>query len=427
MQEDISSSKIVLIKDNVIKEIREQYIIDLLKQDLLSSGEEQSIAEFYNQYGVITEQIKKVLDPIEPKILSDDVDTCYLAYQNVVVALTKTEIAHLDYKDLPGMIWDSQIIDRDFGEEDGTAVFQQFIQNCASNNYDTIRSVIGYCVHSYKDPSNSRAIILQDKEMYAGDADGGTGKSLITNAIGKIRRSVKKDGKQIGKNPDRFFYQDYEEGVKIIVIDDINVDFTLETIFSSLTEGLKVEKKFKNSRFINFSESPKFMITSNHPVKCKPGASSERRKFEVELSDYYGLDHTPLDEFKHRFFDEWSAEEWFKFDEFMIGCVQLYLIYGLIDYDKSHLKEKQKIQLTSQAFHLFYSSLSLDKELSIKVMHRKYKEAEGSESQHMFTKYLKRYSRICGQKFIGRRSNGNDLFKIETIRKNENTTVKVML
>jgi hypothetical protein len=50
-------------------------------------------------------------------------------------------------------------------------------------------------------------------------------------------------------------------------------------------------------------------------------------------------------------FDDWSNEEWQKFDNFMIQCVQYYLKNGLQVQKHKNLEERKYITETSQEFH----------------------------------------------------------------------------
>ena len=79
------------------------------------------------------------------------------------------------------------------------------------------------------------------------------------------------------------------------------------------------------------SETPKILITSNYVVKGGGGNAEKRRKIEYEVSSYFKEVQTPLEEFGHRFFDDWDKTEWVKFDNFMVKTIQYYLKRGLIE------------------------------------------------------------------------------------------------
>ena len=53
-----------------------------------------------------------------------------------------------------------------------------------------------------------------------------------------------------------------------------------------------------------------------------------RRRWELELSQYYNSKKTPLDEFDKLLFDDWDKEEWLRFDNYMLSCLQKYIKNG---------------------------------------------------------------------------------------------------
>lgn len=127
---------------------------------------------------------------------------------------------------------------------------------------------------------------------------------------------------------------------QIILFDDVKQGFQFERLFSVVTEGLTLEKKNKDAIKIPFHKSPKISITTNHIIKGT-GNSFIRRKWELELTQYYTEVQTPLEEFGRYLFGGWDQDEWCQFDNYMVYCLQLYLRNGLI---KSVLKN-QKIKL----------------------------------------------------------------------------------
>ena len=90
-------------------------------------------------------------------------------------------------------------------------------------------------------------------------------------------------------------------------------------------------------------------ITTNYAIKGK-GASFERRKWELELSQFYTKDFTPLVEFGKLMFGEWNDNDWCQFDNYMIKCLQLYLDKGLLKSDFVNLKTRKFSAETSHEF-----------------------------------------------------------------------------
>ena len=120
-------------------------------------------------------------------------------------------------------------------------------------------------------------------------------------------------------------------------------------MFSVVTEGLTLEKKNKDAIKIPFHKSPKIAITTNYAIKGA-GNSFARRKWELELHQHYTKKYTPQDEFGRLFFGDWDDDEWCVFDNYMIGCLQLYLKEGLIQSEFVNLKIRQLSAETSHDF-----------------------------------------------------------------------------
>jgi hypothetical protein len=125
--------------------------------------------------------------------------------------------------------------------------------------------------------------------------------------------------------------------------------FDFERLFSVVTEGLTLEKKNKDAIKIPFSRSPKIAITTNYAIKGA-GNSFARRKWELELHQYYNKNFTPLDEFGKLMFGDWSDDDWCEFDNYMIGCLKNYLRTGLVKTEFVNLKIRQ---LSAETCHEF--------------------------------------------------------------------------
>jgi hypothetical protein len=121
-------------------------------------------------------------------------------------------------------------------------------------------------------------------------------------------------------------------------------------LFSLITEGITLEKKNKDAIKIPVKKSPKILITTNYTVGGI-GGSFERRKYEVELSSYFSANHSPLDEFGLMLFDDFDINEWCRFDNFMINCLQFYLKNGLVKHSFHNLKTRKFINDTSFDFY----------------------------------------------------------------------------
>lgn len=232
----------------------------------------------------------------------------------------------------------------------GECDFQTFIQNISGGTDERIKSMystIGYMMHGYKNLSYCPAVILND-EVISDNPEGGTGKGLFMKALSQMKKLVVIDGKAFNFEKS-FAYQLVSADTQILCFDDVKKYFDFERLFSVVTEGLTLEKKNKDAIKIPFSKSPKIALTTNYAIRGK-GSSFERRKWELELSQYYTKEFTPLVEFGKHFFAEWDDDEWCQFDNFMIECLQMYLDMGLL---KSSFVNLELRRLSAETAHEF--------------------------------------------------------------------------
>lgn len=345
------------------------------------------------------------LDSVNIDMKQDSIDKCYLYYKNKVVEVSKDGIKLLDYIDLDGFIWKAQIIDRDYVETDSTeCVFSKFIWLIAGKDkhkYNSLRSIIGYLLHSFKTSANNKAIILND-ETISENPNGGSGKGIFWNALSYMKKVNSLDGKQFSFN-DQFKYQTVSPDCQVLVFDDVKKSFDFESLFSLITEGITLERKGQMAIKLPIYKSPKILITTNYTIGGV-GGSFDRRKFEVEFSAHFSANHTPLDEFGHMLFDEWNDLEWHKFDNFMIECSKYYLTNGLIQHQFNNLKERKLIKETCYEFWDWVNDGALP--INARIIKGNKKQEFMNEYQDYnklhtktFTRWLKAYAFYKGYEF----------------------------
>ena len=325
--------------DNFINWIDSNRIKDIVKIDLVSQGHIDVWDVMARNTSYFSREYLSMLDTTSVKYKRDTRNESFLYYKNYAVRTTKDTIDLLEYNEIDDLIWGNQVIDRDIEiNDESEGVFKTFIWRLSGEDKDryfTLKSVIGYLLHSYQNDSKPKAIIFND-EMVSDDVpNGGSGKGLIHKAIGHIKNIVVEDGKRFDPKG-QFAYQKVNKDTQIFLMDDVSRNFSFESLFSIVTEGMTVEKKGKDAFTIPFIESPKLSITTNYTVKGE-GASFLRRVFEVEVANHFNDRHTPEDEFNHQFFSEWDEDEWQKFDNYMIRCIQYYLKNGLVESNKVNL------------------------------------------------------------------------------------------
>jgi len=384
--------------DSFINWIDTNRIKDIVKKDLISQGYIDIWDEMASNTRYFTKEYLNMLSTIDVKYKTDTKNESFIFYKNYAVKTTKDKIQKIPYSKIDNLIWRKQVIDREIQLKDNSeGVFKSFIWFVSGQDverYYTLKSVIGYLLHSYQNDAKPKTIIFNDEMISDDIANGGSGKGLIHKAIGYIKNVVVEDGKRFDPKG-QFAYQKVNKDSQIFLLDDVPPNFNYEFLFSVATEGMTVEKKGKDAFKIAFKESPKLSITTNYTIKGD-GPSFKRRVFEVELANYFNDKHTPEDEFKHQFFNDWDKEEWAKFDNFMIRCIQYYLKNGLVESKKVNLDFRKLKNEVGAEFLEFMDGLDLtDYKIDRKELrdnfNNAYKNVARYNTAQKFNKKVKKY------------------------------------
>jgi hypothetical protein len=342
----------VKVTNNLIDHTSEKEIKDYVLAHLLDIDDISIYNYFADNTRFFKEEFLSLLSTIDIYFIEDTKDASYLYYKNCGVKVTKDEIIPIDYLDLGGYVWKDHVIDRNFNLCSVTenCDFKKFVSNINGSDASrakSMESTMGFLMHGYKNLSFCPAVILND-EVISDNPEGGTGKGLIMSALGKMKKLVVIDGKSFAFEKS-FAYQLVSADTQILCFDDVKKHFDFERLFSVVTEGLTLEKKNKDAIKIPFSRSPKIAITTNYAIKGA-GNSFARRKWELELHQYYSKAFTPLDEFGKLMFGDWNDDDWCEFDNYMIGCLKDYLRTGLVKSKFVNLKIRQ---LSAETCHEF--------------------------------------------------------------------------
>ena len=347
----------VRVTNNLIDHTSEKELKDFILTYLLGIDDFSVYNYFAEHTKYFREEFLTLLSSIDVYFIEDNKETAYLYYKNSAVKITKDKVTMIDYLDLGGYVWKDHVIDRTFALCDQTPCdFRTFVSNICGNDdsrINSMRSTIGYLLHGWKNLSYSPATILND-EVISENPEGGTGKGLFMNGLAQMKKVVVIDGKSFNFEKS-FAYQLVSADTQILCFDDVKKAFDFERLFSVVTEGLTLEKKNKDAIKIPFSKSPKVAITTNYAIRGK-GTSFERRKWELELTQHYTKDFTPLVEFDRLMFGEWDDAEWCQFDNYMITNLQLYLESGLLKSEFVNLKIRK---LSAETCHEFIEWLGI--------------------------------------------------------------------
>ena len=342
----------VKVTNNLIDHTSEKEIKDFVLTHLLELDDIGVYNYFADNTRFFKEEFLSLLSTIEIYFIADSKESSYLYYKNCAIKISKDGVTTLDYLDLGGYVWKDHVIDRNFNLCSVTdrCDFKKFVSNINGGDPSRVRameSTIGFLLHGYKNLSFCPAVILND-EVISDNPEGGTGKGLLMSALSKMKKLVVIDGKSFAFERS-FAYQLVSADTQILCFDDVRKHFDFERLFSVVTEGLTLEKKNKDAIKIPFSRSPKIAITTNYAIKGA-GNSFARRKWELELHQYYTKEFTPLDEFGKLMFGDWNDDDWCEFDNYMIGCLTNYLRTGLVKSKFVNLKIRQ---LSAETCHEF--------------------------------------------------------------------------
>jgi hypothetical protein len=351
----------------------------------------------------------------------DTASRAYLYYRNAVVVAAKDGPELLPYAELPGLVWAEQLVDRDFTvlsqEEIEAGEFFTFLWNLADKKPERLRALLlflGYYLHGYKDPSNPKVGVLLDEGMGPdGQANGGTGKSLLFEALRQLVPVVAIDGRGFDPRNSKEL-QEVKDSTRVVFFDDWGAHLPFDRLFVFATGTLVVDRHYLGKQSYPFEDSPKFGITTNG-VLTGQGGSHDRRRYEVEVSAYYGPHRQPRDEFGHNLFTKaWSAEEWARFDALMVHACCLYLgTGGRLDAPTSvGLEQRRLVAATSAGFVAFMDAQLRGQKLYRSTLISEFRVAEGyteaAFTPEKFGRWLSAYKKLStdfqqGQEAAGHR------------------------
>lgn len=410
----------VRIENNCLDEVKVSHMKDFVRSHLkkIESGDRAYNRMLENSGKYFGEELFEHLEAKNEKIIRDTKDTCHFFFKNHIVQVGGDgQIKFIPYSESNGLIWKNQLIDRDFKLTKEKGDFETFTFNAVGRDvhrFNSLKSVIGYLLQTYKNPSFAKAVILCDEKI-SDNPVGRTGKSRIGEAIGKLRKRIFVDGKKFNGD-DKFSFQQVELGSQLIDYNDVKKNFPFERLFSIITDDMTTERKRMDAITIPFSDSPKVLISTNFTIKGV-GDSYRDRMIEVEFSDHYNADHKPVDDFGKLFYDEWDEEEWSRFDNFMVGCAAYYLQNGIIESTPINTIKRKIMEITGEDFYDFVSStIEMGAEYIKATLHGefilKYPNSRNVDIR-AFKRYLKTYSDYMNLVLAVRSSNGNEIIKID--------------
>lgn len=324
----------------------EKYKNKLLTNCFITQGE---------LYLITKKGILGSLPKLELKHYKDSKKTVRLFYENGIIKITKEKItieSFSKFKKVNKYIFQEQIINRKIEiKKSKKSDFENFLRLATSNktHFYSVCSAIGYLISSYKNPSLAKAIIFTDTlSQIKNKAYGRSGKGLIIKAISKIINIVDYNGKITDLVNDRFAFQNIKVYTSLIVFQDVVKGFNFESLFPILTDEMSVERKHKEKINISYSNSPKVALTTNYTLPNNTDSFKDRKHLVV-LNNFFNARNKPEQHLKRLLFD-WNKKNYIRFDNFMIGCVQLFLQKSLIIYENTEHQKELLINNTSLKF-----------------------------------------------------------------------------
>jgi len=178
--------------------------------------------------------------------IADTDDTAYKFFTNGIVVIKNDSIELKDYESIKGYVWYDSILPFDINVDDPEGNMDSgdaysFLMDITKDNDDleALMSLIGYLVHTYKSPTNSKAVVIYDSNVSLTNPSGGTGKSLLCRMIGEGVKSKFKNGRRIDLN-NRFALSDVTIDDNLVTFDDIPENFQTDRLFPDITGDMVI-------------------------------------------------------------------------------------------------------------------------------------------------------------------------------------------
>ncbi len=410
--EECSTSK---IQDYLLKTAKDQSIWQL-------ESTEKRLLEaelIHKRSSLFTHKYFSNLRVMKKPMIKDGVDYSLIPFKNGILKIEKDIIQLLDYNDYHFNIWKDQVIDKNFEFNEGESDFEKFAKNISGTNdkrFESLQSAIGYLVYSFKNSSIQKAIVFSDEVINIyGEPEGRTGKTLIGKAISQVRNIAEFDGKSFSTKAG-FAFQKVTPSTQILFFNDVVHNFNIEQLFTVISDGIEINKKFKDPITIPYQDSPKVLITTNYSVLGR-SASYRDRMFEIALVPYYSDTHKPIDDFGKPFFsNEWDSKDWNKFYSFIVRSVQLFLKKGLLSFENEMIQKKKNLQEFGVELYEYFNIIKPRINYYKKDLYdgfRNYTENRIQIPQITFTKRLQQYAESKGWEIETHESNGKSFIEFK--------------
>lgn len=352
-------------KDEIAK-----FILDIHKKYSSQSN------DILNKLNIaINRHIKKethvvgILPPFQLKEYRDPKGITRVFFRNIIRKVTIREIiteSYIQFAKSKAYIDASKIIDFDYditkadANESDIRKVDEHITN-DNKHLLSIKSLRGFHMHRRKDKRQKTIFVVSDENSLIKN-----GKSGQSGKDGIFRESLKQVlnvGFESGENMNIGFpFQSITQQQDVFIFGDAPKNFPIPKLHE-LKSGIDVEIKQRSKAgcTIPYEYAPHIMIITNYRLGGN-NSSDKNRIFRLTINNHYDSEYTPYDDFNRTLFDDWNKSQWNNFYAYMIHCAQVFLTYGLIEYENPEIVKVMFSNSTSKEFINFTNNvLELDK------------------------------------------------------------------
>jgi hypothetical protein len=317
--------------------------------------------------GLFDAETLDFLPTIVANFIRDTATKSFLFLENGWVEITATTKEIHPYGTQPGHVWKSHIQRHSYvtltAESYEQCDFHLFMRNIFGKDPARLRAAQlaqGYLLHNYKEFTNTKCIVHEDKVAGEGENNGRSGKTLLTMAVAQLRKVAIQDGRQFDFG-DNFRWQKIERDTEVFAFDEWKASQPFEPLFSTITGDWAVNKKNQPEFTIPFLVSPKMVISTN-AVIVSNGESAKGRILKIAVDNHYHATFTPEMEIGRAFFGpQWDEDggEWNRFINLAISWVQLFLANNrkLESVELEETKAREFLAKTDSGFPEFLASM----------------------------------------------------------------------
>lgn len=333
----------------IVKMVDEDFFFDKMK-DYIKEGSVDLLnvyEAFLQASGLFT---VKRLDKFDVGlILKSTKRVSYKFYSNVYVSVTEEGCEILEYSDLLKLVWETDIIPREFSfinqDELKKSIYWTFLRNAIGiDSY--LFKCIGYYCHDFRDEEGYFIIATEECENY--QDGGGSGKNIFWALLG-LSTTFKSTPAAMIKF-DNNLLQSWD-GQRIFILSDMPKKFDIIFFKDIITGNATVNKKYINEYAIDIADMCKLGGSSNYSFDdTDPGI--KRRVRALEFTDYYTIRGGVKKAHDMMFPADWTVLDYLHYDNIILFSIQEYL-----KYDNIIEKKEMSIGGWSKQFEQKYNHL----------------------------------------------------------------------